>query len=159
MKRTLIFILTALLLFTMVSCGKSGGDESKARTTVEDNDGQKAEEKKVEPDTVDNLFIALDRTIKKGQIAAAKALFSPASLKKIKDPDSVDFLEETLYGQIQYEMNSRFKFKSRKLKARGKGMTRTVVWPSGKVTEVAVQKIGKSYKMDIMKSTGGDNLE
>ena len=167
MKRILVFLLAALLAFSMISCGKSSSDAAGKKDKTadsktgkkDDKDKKKDEEKKVVPDSVDNMFICLDKAIKKGHFTKAKALFTPGSLKKIKDPDSADFLGETLYGQIKYEVNNRFRFKTRKLKAKGKGLVRSVVWPSGKVSKVTVQKIGKYYKMNIMKSTGGDNLE
>ena len=168
MKKICVYLMIAVLAVSFIACGKDGkdGKTGSTGTAMDAKDGQKdgqdakkPEDKKIEPTTVDNLFKVLDKAIKDGQFAKARALFTPASLAKISNPDSADFLGDTLYGQIQFEVKNRYRFKKNDIQAAGAGMTRKVTWPSKKVTTVAVQKVGKFYKLDIMKSSGGDSLE
>lgn len=161
MKRLLIVLLAGMLALSFIACGKGDKEQGTAGTagTAPQDKDQKVEDKKIEPDSVDNLFLVLDQAIKKGELAKAKALFTPASIAKINNPDNAAFLGDTLYGQIQFEIKSRFQNKAKAIKAAGAGMTRTVVWPSAKTTTVAVEKVGTLYKLDLVKSTGGDSLE
>ncbi len=162
MKKGIAFILGLVLVLSVVSCGKDEktGDDAKDKTKTEVKADEKKKVVEVKADSIDNLFVILDKAIKSGSLKKARKLYDAKSNKKLSA--AIQLMGDTsgLDAQIKYEVGNKGKF-SASIKVISKtGNSVNIKWPSGKTTSgIAVVKKGGVYKINLMKSPGGELLE
>lgn len=152
MQKFLMLLFVFILALSFVACGK-GGDAGDKK-----DDGKDKEEVVKAADTVENLFKLLDKAIKKGDEAAVKGLYDATSVAKLKAADPA-LVGETVHGTLQNEIKVRGQNKGAIKIDKKTETTATVKLPSGKILEVQLKKVDKLYKIDVLKSAGGEMLE
>lgn len=148
MKKSLIIILTAILLFSIFNCKNKNTPLRK-----------KKEKLVIKSKTIPQLFSTISKAIKIRNINLIRSLYTRRTLSAVKYNNKLGIgtagsIDEKIMNEIETIGKKNKKIKILSIRRRKV----LVQWPSGKTFVVVVYWENKGYRIDGINSPGGEIL-